>query len=335
MSKIRFAVVGCGLIADTHVKALLEIPQVSVAGAWDIDNAHGENFCEKHEISQYLSFDELLEDTSVDAVCICTPSVCHKEQAIAALRSNKHVVLEKPMALSSIDAKEICDVAKQKERLLTVISQNRFSDDVIYVKKLLDEQSFGKLCFCDLYMKYYRSPSYYSESMWRGRLKYEGGGALMNQGIHGIDLIHYLVGEGKLISSKIKTIVHDIEVEDTAIALFEYDCGALGVVEASTCASPGFTRRIEINGENGYVIISDSKIETLCLNGDTIISNSIDPHPSTAASPMLTTHQLHKIQIQNFVHAILGEESLNITPYDGYYAVDLIESIYKCSTDIN
>ena len=331
MKKTRFAIIGCGMISEVHASAVRGIENASLVGAWDIDSDRTAAFCKKYEIAQFPSFEAVLEDGTVDAVCICTPSVCHKDQAIRALESGKNVVLEKPMALTAEEAKRICDVCDTTERKLTVIFQTRFSEDVQYVKSLIDQKAFGKLCFCDLYMKFYRDRSYYSNSAWRGTLKYDGGGALMNQGIHGVDLMHYLVGEADLISGKVKTVVHNIETEDAAIAMLDYTCGALGVIEASTCSSPGFRRRVEINGENGYVILSDTSIEKLYLNGEMIISNEIDPHPSTANSPALASSDLHKVQIRNFINAINGKEELVVTPYDGYYAVKLIESIYNSS----
>jgi predicted dehydrogenase len=333
MKKTNFAIIGCGMIANTHASALTHSEQVDLVGAWDLDPSRCETFCKKYDILAYSSIDDLLNDKTIDAVCICTPSLAHKEQAILALSHNKHVVLEKPMALTSEDAKEICEAAEKANKLLTVIFQSRFSKDIMYVKKLISENAFGKLCMCDLYMKYYRDPSYYSMSSWRGTIKYDGGGALMNQGIHGIDLLHFLVGDGKLLSGRVKTLVHDIEVEDSAIATIEYDCGAIGVIEASTCSSPGFRRKIEINGDKGYVIISDLDIERLYLNGEMIISNNITPHPATAASPTLESFEPHQKQIENFVAAINGKEELNVTSYDGYYAVKLIESIYSKSKE--
>lgn len=333
MNKIKFAIIGCGMIAHTHADAILDISVASLIGAWDLDATVAKEFCKKYNLSQYNSFEDILADEHIDAVCICTPSFCHKDQAMAALLANKHVVLEKPMALSLEDANELCDVADKAERKLTVMSQNRFSEDIIYLKKLIDEKAFGTLCFCDLYMKFNRDKSYYADSTWHGKMEYDGGGALMNQGIHGVDILNYLVGKAKLISGRVKTLVHNIEVEDSAVAMLEYDCGALGVIEASTCSAPGFTRRIEINGERGYAVLCDTTIETLYIDGETIISKKIDKHPRTAASPMLAGFEMHKAQITNFINAISGEEALVVTPSDGCYAVGLIKSIYKSSDE--
>ncbi|MBE6596112.1 MAG: Gfo/Idh/MocA family oxidoreductase [Ruminococcaceae bacterium] len=333
-NKIKFAIIGCGMISNVHASAVMDIDRAELVGAWDLNSERCAAFCEKYRTRQIPSYEDLLKDSGIDAVCICSPSFCHKEQAIEALEHGKHVVVEKPMALTAADAKEICEVAEKNDRLLTVIFQTRFSKDILYLKSLLDDNAFGRLCFCDLYMKYYRDADYYGSSPWRGTVRCDGGGALMNQGIHGIDLIHYLVGDAKLIAGRAKTLVHDIETEDCAVAMLEYDCGALGVIEGSTCASPGFRRRLEINGERGYAVLSDTVLEKLCIDGKMIISKEIDPHPNTAKSPVLNDFSLHKAQIENFIAAINNEEALRVTPYDGYYTVKLIESIYRSKHNI-
>ena len=332
--KINFAIVGCGMIANAHASSLLDIYNANLIGAWDLDDSKAQDFCKKYSISKYNSFEEILNDEKIDAVCICTPSYCHYEQTKKALTSGKNVVVEKPMALFASEAKNLCDLAKDNNKQLSVISQTRFANDVIYLKKLIESNKFGKLSFCDQYMKYYRDASYYSDSLWRGKIKYDGGGALMNQGIHGVDLLHYLLGEAHLIAGKTKTTLHDIETEDCATAILEYSCGAIGVIEASTAVYPGFRRRIEINGEKGYAVLCDTTLEKLYLNGKMIISKELEPHPKTAQSPAIATNDLHKLQIKNFIAAICGEEKLISSAYDGYYAVNLIESIYNSSKNI-
>ena len=335
MKKLRFAIVGCGMIGSVHSSVVNEIEDAELYAVWDLDEKKARETADKYGARVFSTFEELLCSDEVDAVTICTPSLCHKEQAIAALAHGKHVVLEKPMALSASDAEEICEAAKRYDRRLTVIFQARFSEDVRRVKQLIDEGAFGRLTFCDLYMKLYRNEAYYGDSPWRGTWKYDGGGALMNQGIHGIDLLHYLVGEARLLAGRAKTNYHDIEVEDTASALVEFDGGALGVIEASTCTAPGFRRHVEINGTRGYVIISDMTIERLYIDGEMLVSNDIDPHPNTAASPALVSNDYHKGQIENFIRAVLYGERLEVTPEDGCYAVKFIESIYKSSEEFN
>ena len=329
--RLNFALVGCGMIGKVHAEALGSLDEASLSGVWDMNPDSAASFAQMYGVEAFSTFEDLLSSPDVDAVCICTPSQIHKEQAIAALRAGKHVVLEKPMAITSSDALEIFEEVKKSGKMLTVIFQTRFSEEVQRVKRMIDGGELGDLVFCDLYMKFYRNEDYYGLSDWRGTWKYDGGGALMNQGIHGVDLLRYLVGESRLLSGRAKTRHHDIEVEDTAAALLEFDCGALGVIEASTCASPGFRRRIEINGTRGYAVICDMSIEKIFVDGKLLVSNELDPHPSTANTPALQSCEYHMKQIANFTSAVLHGTPLGVSADDGYRAVKLIEDIYSLS----
>ena len=253
----------------------------------------------------------------------------HAQNALDAMAANKHVVLEKPMAFNTTDADRIIRACHENGRMLTVICQLRFSEGVKKLKSLVETQAFGTLGLCDLYMKYWRNPQYYAKSLWKGSRKMDGGGALMNQGIHGVDALLYVLGDAKLLSAKVKTIYHGIEVEDTAVATLEFACGALGVIEASTCSYPGFARKIEICGSQGAVILREDRIEKLVM-GDRVMTDvgEIDSL-GTANDPTAMSFALHAKQIDNFIKAILGEEELLINAEEGKRAVALIEEIYE------
>ena len=331
MENVRFGIIGCGVISTVHITALAEIGRAELYGVFDHSPERREAFAAKYGVRAYASYAAMLADPAIDAVIICTPSGLHADQAVQALREGKHVVLEKPMALSVADCEKLCREAELSRCLLTVISQHRFREDVQTVKRLIDEGAFGKLVMCDLYMKYWRDPSYYASGAWRGTWQMDGGGALMNQGIHGVDLMRYMVGDAKLLRGRAKTLVHDIEVEDTAAALVEFDCGALGVIEASTSAYPGFSRRIEIHGSKGYATLVDSTLERLCVSGEVLVEQTVATDVGTASNPSLLGHEGHLLQLKNFVAAIRGEEELLITARDGCEAVRLIEEIYRSS----
>lgn len=329
--KLRFAIAGCGMIAGFHADAIRSLKNAELIGAVDYSFERAEKFCEKYDIKAYGSFDEVLADGDVDAVCICTPSGLHAEQAIKALQSKKHVVIEKPMALNTADCDKIIAECENSGCMLTVISQLRFNEDVQKIKKLVEDNAFGDLVFCDLYMKYWRDPEYYANGGWKGTIALDGGGALMNQGIHGIDLIQYIVGEAKLLHGKAKTAFHNIEVEDIAVATVEFPSGALGVIEGSTCCYPGFERKIEILGTNGCAILREGVIEKLIVNGETLIEKTEnDNMVNTASNPAAMSYKLHAMQIDNFIKAINGEEKLLIDAKEGKKAVRLIEEIYAC-----
>ena len=325
---INFGIVGCGMIARVHASAILEIENATLYGVSDITKENALRFANEYSVKAFDSYEKMLECDYIDAVIICTPSLFHAEMAIKALNANKHVIIEKPMALNEESANDIIKAQAKSKKKLTVISQLRLEEDVIKVKNLVKENAFGRISLVRLSMKYVRTPEYYNSSSWRGTLKYDGGGALMNQGIHGIDMLTYIMGEVKDVKGKVRTLVHDIEVEDTAVAVLEFESGVLGTIEASTCAYPGFDRRIEIHGDKGYVYLKENVIEKLMIDGKEIeIKNK--EHVSTSSNPKSTGIFMHKRQIVNFINAILGKEELISNCYDGKRAVKIIKDIYK------
>ena len=326
---IRFGILGCGMIARFHADAIDSLENAQLVGAASANPASAKAFAESRGIRAYDSYEAMLSDPEIDAVCICTPSGCHGENAIQALNAKKHVVLEKPMAFTPEECGEIDETAKKNGRVLTVICQLRFSRDVQRIRKLLAENAFGKLVFCDLYMKYWRNPAYYSSSNWKGTKKFDGGGALMNQGIHGVDLLLYLVGDAKVLCAKNKTHFHDIEVEDLSVAMLEFENGAMGVIEASTCSNPGFERRLEITGTEGSVVLVENRIEKLILKGEDCTGVTEAKVSGTASDPAAMDFTLHAMQIGNFIKAIYGEEELVMSAKEGSRAVALIDTIYN------
>lgn len=332
--KLRFGILGCGMIAGVHADAIESLAGAELAGAADYHQEAAQWFCQKHGGRAYESEADMLQDESIDVICICTPSHCHADNAICALEHGKHVVLEKPMALTTAQADLIIEACKANNRLLTVISQLRFSPDIRHVRQLVKKNAFGRLAFCNLSMCYWRSEEYFASSPWRGRMQYEGGGALMNQGIHGIDLMQYILGEPKVLKGQIRTLHHAVEVEDAASALVAFEGGATGVIQGSTCTWPGFERRLEIYGDKGYVILKENMIERLDIPED-----QIDRRKDKAMElgsynkPDMIDSRMHAGQIQNLIDAIEGRASLLIDAQEGRKAIRIIEDIYSSAAE--
>lgn len=329
MKTYNFAILGCGVISNTHVKAIKDIPNAKLVGVADVNYERAKEFAEQNEIKAYLNYEEMLADQSIDVVCICTPSGWHAPNAIQALKSGKHVVLEKPMALNIQSANEVISVANEVGKKVTVISQFRFSEDLIKIKEYIQQGRFGRISLCSLLMKYYRAPEYYSTSNWKGTLKFDGGGALINQGIHGVDMLDYLVGPIVDVDGRIATLFHNIEGEDTAVATFETESGALGVIQGSTCAYPGFDRRIEIHGDKGYAVLRENKIEKLVIDKEEVNIEKKE-FVSTASDNTVMDYTMHKFQITNFINSLEGKEKLIMDGEEGKRALTIIENIYKC-----
>ena len=326
--KISFGIVGCGMIANMHAQAIKHIQNAELVGVTDNCIQSAEKFAQQYCVKAYRDFAEMLVDKGVDAVCICTPSFLHADMAIQALEAGKHVVVEKPMALNEYDADKIISTCQKTGKKLTVVYQLRFEDDILKVKELVKNGAFGKITLCNLYMNYYRSKEYFSSSNWKGTIKYDGGGALMNQGIHGIDLLEYIMGDIVAVNGKARTLVHNIEVEDTAVATVEFKSGAMGVITASTCVYPGFNRKLEIYGESGYVVLNESSIEALMIDKKKM-DVSRESELGCASDPTAINYGMHQKQLVNFIDAILVNAELVSDCFDGKKAIRVIGAIYK------
>lgn len=333
MKRYGFGIIGCGMIGDVHARAITASENVELVGVYDNEPARSRGFAQKYSTKAYPDIAALLQDGEIDAVAICTPSGMHAEQAIAAIKAGKHVMLEKPMALTARDCERIIEALEGTPLKLAVAFQSRTDGDIHYAKELVDRGELGRITVADLYMKYWRDEGYFKASPWRGTFAMDGGGALMNQGIHGVDLMHYLLGAPRLIGAKVKTLVHNIETEDTALALVEYPSGALGVIEAATSANPGFDRRIEIHGSRGSVTIVDTKISRLVIDGEVRIEREGVGDAGTASNPGGLGHEKHLSLYGDFIDAIEKDRDPISTANDGYLSVKLIEDVYRRSKE--
>lgn len=334
--KIGFAVVGCGLISQFHLQAIKSIEDAALCGVYDhrIDNAAAAAI--QFDTKYYDTYEALLDDPLVKAVCICTPSHLHAPLALQAVKAGKHVLIEKPIALTLEDCDAVAIAARKAGVLVGVVSQLRFSRDVARMKRALERGVLGHVTRCDLYMKYYRPQSYYDSGVWRGTKDMDGGGALMNQGIHGVDLVSYLMGPVDRIYALGSTLVRDIEVEDTLTAVLLWRCGAHGVIEASVGDYPGLPRRIEINGELGTIILEEDRIvkwEVLgdaanCVQDDSGASRVCSHNDASAIDPAG-----HVAQLRNFIDAVRGEGTLLVDEIEGRKALAIVLAAYRSVTE--
>jgi len=329
--ELKVGILGCGMIADYHAKSVTEIPGLILKGAYDVNENSKNEFCKKYEITAFLSKEDMLESKDVDIICICLPSGFHYPVALECIEHKKHVVVEKPMTFTTTEADEIIKKAKENEVFVTVISQMRYSKAVKDLKNAVDNGYFGRITTGDIYMKYYRSPEYYASSKWKGTLKMDGGGALMNQGVHGVDLLRYLMGPVKSVQSLSKTLCHEIEAEDTVSAILEFENGALGVIQATTSVYPGFLRRLEISGTDGTVRLVEDTIEFCQFRDASKNLECSKSEKQTGSRPDGMNHNLHKKQIADFAEAIKNKEEPFINAVEGKKAIEIIEAIYKAA----
>lgn len=330
MKKVKFGIIGCGMIAKWHARAFEEINEAELVGVCDMNRTYAEKFSEEWKCKCFGSVDELLACPEIDVVSICTPSGLHSEIAIRAANAGKHIIVEKPMAITHEQVDSMISACEKNNVKVAVISQLRFTESVKRVKNAIDSGELGEIILADVYMKYYRSPEYYATAKWRGTWKLDGGGALMNQGIHGIDVLQYLVGGVKSVIGSCKTLARDIEVEDTANVLVEYKNGALGTIQGTTSVNPGYPRIIEISGTNGTIVMQEDTIVRWDLNGKELDPSEIKTsNYGGAKNPWDITAKYHTLQIKDLIDAIHEDRRPMCDIYEGKKPVDIILAAYE------
>src|SRR6202140_5331222 len=256
----HIGLIGGGNITDTHARAARAIPGVEISAI------HGTNaekiavLCREYGGTPYQDFDSFLKHRPMDLVVIGSPSGLPATQGIAAARQGLHVLTEKPIEISTARADTLIETAKQSNVHLGVIFQDRLKPHIRQLKNWLDQGLLGKLLFVDARVKWYRPPEYYANSRWRGTLALDGGGALINQGVHTVDLLLWLLGDVVRVQARTEQPKEQIDAEDTAAAILEFSSGALGIFHATTAAYPGYPRRVEISGSEGTVILEHDRI---------------------------------------------------------------------------
>lgn len=326
---IRFGIIGCGMISAFHMDAIAALEDAELAGVYDQNTELAGSIALRYGTRRFESLQSLLEDAHIDAVCICTPSGLHARQALEAVRAGKHVLIEKPMALTLADCDSILYAARESGVRVGVVSQTRFAPSIRQVKKALEDGLLGRIVCADLSMKYFRPQAYYDNGAWRGTMAMDGGGALMNQGIHGVDLMRYLLGPLRSITAIGGTFAHDIEVEDTLCALVAYQNGAVGMIQAATSTFPGFPRRIEFNGTQGCILLEEERIVRWEVEGCPYYASAPQEDASGGfRDPTQINPQGHLQQMRNFISAVRDDTPLASDGCEGRATLKIILSAY-------
>ncbi len=334
--KVKFAIIGTGMIAERHAKAIAAANHAELAGVFDLNIDKAIDFSKINKgIKVYNSFEELLQDKSIAAVTIATPTGAHMDVAIPAAQAGKHILCEKPLDINLEKADRIIAACEENEVKLSAVFQARFSKNVGLIKQALDDGRFGKLVLALAQVKWFRSQEYYDSAGWRGTWKMDGGGVLMNQSIHLLDLLLYFAGEPSELFAYTGTMTHKVEVEDTACASIKFKNGAMGVIEASTSCEPGFPRKLELSGEKGSVILEGDAItrwqfaEELPEDEEVRKNASSGNLSSGASDPRAAGFEGHRRQIEDLALAILENRDPAIPGREGRRAIELISGIYK------
>lgn len=325
----RFALIGCGAIAQMHATVIENIENATLCGVYDTRRESAENFAGKHACRVFNSLDDLFLCEEVDIVSICTPSGLHAELLIRAAEAGKHVVVEKPMAITKQQLDDIITAVKRCNTKVEVITQLRFAPSIQKAKKAIDEGRLGKILIADFIGKFYRSPDYYTMGGWRGTWAMDGGGALMNQGVHGVDLVQYLMGGAKSVTAICRTQMHNIETEDTAYLLVEYNNGAVGSIHSTTVATPGYPRIIEISGTKGTIKLQEDQIMVWDVEGECMETGETES--KAGSDPMAFSYAFHKLQFVDLIDAIENDRPPLVDVYEGKKPVEIILAAYESS----
>jgi len=336
---IGFGVIGCGMIANFHAKAIADLRGAKLAACFDMFPAAADRLAAATGCTAYHDLDAMLADPNVDVVTIGTPSGAHLEPAIAAAKAGKHVIVEKPLEITLKRCDKIIAACKKAGVVLATVFPSRFHESSQLIKKAIDAKRFGKPTVGDAYVKWYRTQEYYDSGAWRGTWALDGGGALMNQAIHSVDLLTWLMGPVAEISAHTATLAHRrIEVEDVAMATLRFANGALGVIEATTAAYPGALKRIEIHGSEGSAVLEEEDISmwefAKPTRADKALLARMRGKTKTgggAADPAAIGHHGHTALFKDVVKAIKKGTKPLVDGHEGRRSVEIILGIYKAA----
>lgn len=330
---IRFALIGAGNIAKIYVAAFAAVPNATVTVVCNRTEATGRALAEQAGADWVADFYEAVRREDVDAVVVATPSGTHADIAVAAAKAGKHLLVEKPLdiTLSRVDA--ILNAVEAAGVVLASVFPLRFTEGAQRAKAALDAGRLGQLTLADVSVKWFRPQSYYDNS-WRGRWATDGGGALMNQAIHNVDLVQWLAGPVTSIIGRTATLAHEMETEDTASAVLTYANGALGVIQGATSCWPGDPARVELHGNRGTIVLEEGRIVVWKLQdaapGEEDAMLALEQAAGSGASdPMAIGYEKHRRQIVDLIEAIQKGRPPAIQGHEARRSVEIVRAIYR------
>lgn len=327
---ISVGIIGCGAIGRVHARAISELSKAKLVAVCDVNEDAAKSLASDFGCQYYTNYSKMFEVEELDLVTVCTPSGTRLDICKAAAAKKINVLVEKPLDITSERCQEIIEVCEKEGVKLGTIFQLRFTPVFQRLKEAVNQGRFGRLILGNAQTICFRPQSYYDSGGWRGTLAHEGGGALMNQGIHSVDLLLWIMGDVVNVDAYAGTLTHNIEVEDTVTAAVEFANGAMGSIQATTSVLYGIDKRLEIYGEKGTVIIDGETVVKWDFE-DGFPLQLVDEEriQLSASSPLIEDVKGHRDQIGDMVDAILGDREPAVSGREGKKAVDLILAIYK------
>ena len=329
---IHLGLIGSGNITETNARAARAVSGVDIAAIYGINAERVDRLCREHGGRPYRDFEAFLTHRPLDLVIIGSPSGLHATHGIAAVLQGLHVLTEKPIDISTKRADALIGAANQSDVKLGVIFQDRLKADIQRLKQWVDEGALGDPLLVDARVKWHRPAEYYRNSKWRGTFALDGG-ALMNQGVHTVDLLLWLLGDVARVQARTATMLHAIETEDTAVAVLEFASGAIGTLQATTAAYPGYPRRLEITGSLGTVVLEHDRIVAADIRDGQarLVDHSPRGQNQSASSATVSDIRGHQAVLEDFIQAIEQNRAPACDGREGRRSVAVIEAIYRAA----
>lgn len=334
----NFGIIGAGLIADFHAKAIQNLENARLTGICSSNPDKARKLAEKYNCKTFKDSTELLRSDEIEIVTIATPSGAHMEPTIEAALCGKHVICEKPLEISLERVDKMIEAHNKAGTKLGGIFNYRYNDSFKYLKSAIDNGRFGTITYASIHVPWWRSDDYYKDS-WHGTLKLDGGGALMNQAIHMIDILQHLMGPVDSLQAYTATLGHSIEVEDTAAAVLRFKNNALGIIYGSTASFPGQFRRIEITGTKGTVIQVENSFKVWQFADQTEADNEIFNRFNKieggggVSDPGAIPFEPHAKNIAAFIDSIETGKTFEINGLEARKAVEIVLAIYTSARE--
>lgn len=345
----NISIAGCGKVAHLHARAIQDIPNARLSGVWSRTAKTAEEFASKYNTISYSTVNQMVKENMTDLVIVCTPHMFHKQPAIEAASAGSNVLVEKPLASTLPDCDEIMDACRKNNVKLGVISQRRWYPPVIRVKDAIIAGKIGKPVLATVTILGWRDKAYYDSDQWRGSWKEEGGGVLVNQSPHQLDILLWFMGEVDEVYGIWRNLNHPyIEVEDTAIAIVKFKSGAIGNILVSNSQKPGIYGKVQVHGENGSSAGVQTDGGAMFIAGKTgvgeppvndlwtipgeehMLKEWIREDTETFNNCNPTVFYM-KCQIEDFINAIENNSDPAVTGEAGRRTVELYTSIYRSS----
>jgi len=332
---MHVGLIGAGNISDTHARAAAAIPGVEIVAVQGGNPRKTEALAARYGAAVYADVAALVRHRPLDLVIIGSPSGLHAAQGILAAEQGLHVLTEKPIDVSLEAADRLIAAADAAGVRLGVLFQDRGQPDFVRARQSIADGAMGRPLLVSARVKWYRAPEYYAQSRWRGTRALDGGGAVINQGIHTVDLLLWLLGPVSGVTARTATALHSIDVEDTALALLEFESGAVGSYEATTAAYPGYQRRVEISGTEGTLVLEHDRLVAADLRHPRpdLLGSSADDANASSSSPVVSDARAHQRLIADFIDAIRDGRDPICSGRAARASLAVVDAIYRSARD--